>query len=106
PRAQGAVGPVLGGDGGEVLGPRAVIVHPPLSPQGEVGGGEDRRVDLVPPGAPARTAAARHVGHLVECQGQRHRAASRRPTPPTTPPPGTPPGRSAMRSRRGSPAAR
>ena len=72
PRAEGAVVPVLGGDGGEVLGRGAVVVHAPLRPQREVGRGQDGRVELVAPGAPARRRRRGHLGHLVEADGHGH----------------------------------
>ena len=56
PRAERAVVPVLGGDGGEGLGRRAVVVHAPLRPQREVGGRQDGGVELVATGAAARRA--------------------------------------------------
>ena len=77
PGAQCAVVPVLGGDGGEVPGLGAVVVHPPLGPEREVGRRQDRRIDLIAPGAAARSAVPCHVGHLVERQGQRHLGAPR-----------------------------
>ena len=68
--AHRAVVPVLRRDGGEVLGRRAAVVHAALRPQREVGGGQDRRVDLVTPRAAA--AGAGHVGELVEAERHRH----------------------------------
>ncbi len=76
-RVECAMVPVLGRNGGEVLRPGAVVVHPSLRPQSEVGGREDGGVELVTAGAAAPTSAASHVRHLVEGDGHGHLGPAR-----------------------------